>query len=149
MLAGEGGHLDVVKELLKAQADVNAQDKVCSLQRLFRVYDALVETYWKTSRPSGEACEDSEYCNTVMVMISSHCLMTIFQRLTIVPEFEHQNVPVLPSLQISTLSQAVCISCCKMSWWMQSEWVGRGSCVSAHHVECLVAKTSCCHTHAV
>ena len=32
MLASEGGHLDVVKELLKAQADVNAQDEVCSLQ---------------------------------------------------------------------------------------------------------------------
>jgi len=29
MLASEGGHLDVVKELLKAQADVNAQDEVC------------------------------------------------------------------------------------------------------------------------
>ena len=32
MLASEGGHLDVVRELLKAQADVNAQDRVCSLQ---------------------------------------------------------------------------------------------------------------------
>ena len=32
MLASEGGHLDVVRELLKAQADVNAQDEVCSLQ---------------------------------------------------------------------------------------------------------------------
>ena len=32
MLASEGGHLDVVRELLKAQADVNVQDKVCSLQ---------------------------------------------------------------------------------------------------------------------
>ena len=29
MLASEGGHLDVVRELLKAQADVNAQDWVC------------------------------------------------------------------------------------------------------------------------
>ena len=29
MLASEGGHLDVVKELLKAQADVNAQNEVC------------------------------------------------------------------------------------------------------------------------
>ena len=34
MVASEGGHLDVVNELLKAQADVNAQDEV--------VYDALV-----------------------------------------------------------------------------------------------------------
>ena len=32
MLASEGGHLDVVRELLKAQADVNALDWVCSLQ---------------------------------------------------------------------------------------------------------------------
>ena len=32
MLASWGGHLDVVRELLKAQADVNAQDEVCSLQ---------------------------------------------------------------------------------------------------------------------
>ena len=32
MLASVGGHLDVVRELLKAQADVNAQDEVCSLQ---------------------------------------------------------------------------------------------------------------------
>ena len=31
MLASEGGHLDVVKELLRAQADVNVQDEVCSL----------------------------------------------------------------------------------------------------------------------
>ena len=30
MLASEGGHLDVVRELLKAQADVTAQDEVCS-----------------------------------------------------------------------------------------------------------------------
>jgi len=30
-LASKGGHLDVVKELLKAQADVNAQDEVRSL----------------------------------------------------------------------------------------------------------------------
>ena len=34
MVASEGGHLDVVNELLKAQEDVNAQDEV--------VYDALV-----------------------------------------------------------------------------------------------------------
>ena len=27
--ASMGGHLDVVKELLKAQANVNVQDKVC------------------------------------------------------------------------------------------------------------------------
>ena len=32
MLASVGGHLGVVRELLKAQADVNAQDEVCSLQ---------------------------------------------------------------------------------------------------------------------
>ena len=32
MLASEGGHLDVVRELLRAQADVNAQDEVYSLQ---------------------------------------------------------------------------------------------------------------------
>ena len=32
MLASEGGHLDVVRELLKAQADVNEQDEVCRLQ---------------------------------------------------------------------------------------------------------------------
>ena len=32
MLASKGGHLDVVSELLKAQADVNALDEVCSLQ---------------------------------------------------------------------------------------------------------------------
>ena len=32
MLASGGGHLDVVRELLKAQADVNAQDEVCNLQ---------------------------------------------------------------------------------------------------------------------
>ena len=31
ILASEGGHLDVVRELLKAQADVNVQDMVCSL----------------------------------------------------------------------------------------------------------------------
>ena len=29
MPASGGGHLDVVKELLKAQADVNARDEVC------------------------------------------------------------------------------------------------------------------------
>ena len=29
MSASKGGHLDVVRELLKAQADANAQDKVC------------------------------------------------------------------------------------------------------------------------
>ena len=32
MLASEGGHLDVLKELLHAQADVNVQDEVCSLK---------------------------------------------------------------------------------------------------------------------
>ena len=38
MLASKGGHLDVVRELLKAQADVNAQDElVCSLQLLLGV----------------------------------------------------------------------------------------------------------------
>ena len=31
MLASRGGHLDVVGELLKAQANVNAQNEVCSL----------------------------------------------------------------------------------------------------------------------
>ena len=31
MLAIKNGHLDVVRELLKAQADVTAQDWVCSL----------------------------------------------------------------------------------------------------------------------
>ena len=31
MLASEGGHLDVVKTLLKAEADVNAQDAVSIL----------------------------------------------------------------------------------------------------------------------
>ena len=29
MLASDGGHLDVVRELLEAQADVNVQDEVC------------------------------------------------------------------------------------------------------------------------
>ena len=32
MLASEGDHLDVVRELLKSQADVNVQEYVCSLQ---------------------------------------------------------------------------------------------------------------------
>jgi len=33
MLASKGGHLDVVRELLKAQADVNIQDEVHTLQK--------------------------------------------------------------------------------------------------------------------
>ena len=40
MLASEGGHLDVVKELLQVQADVNVQNEVCSFQ--FRVCDTMV-----------------------------------------------------------------------------------------------------------
>ena len=31
MLANKGGHLDLVKELVGAQADVDEQDEVCSL----------------------------------------------------------------------------------------------------------------------
>ena len=31
MEASEGGHLDVVKELIGAQADVEQQDEVCGL----------------------------------------------------------------------------------------------------------------------
>jgi len=34
MLASEGGYLDVVRELLKSQADVNAQERVCNQQQL-------------------------------------------------------------------------------------------------------------------
>ena len=34
MLASKGGHLDVVRELLSAQADVNVQDEVCSLKSM-------------------------------------------------------------------------------------------------------------------
>ena len=45
MVASVGGHLDVVRELLKAQADVNIQDRVCIIHRLLRLH-----TYSVTER---------------------------------------------------------------------------------------------------
>ena len=41
MRASEGGYLDIVKELLKAQADVDMEDEVCRLCQELRITTVL------------------------------------------------------------------------------------------------------------
>ena len=47
MRASEGGYLDIVKELLKAQADVDMEDEVCRLCQELRITTVLYLGYCK------------------------------------------------------------------------------------------------------
>ena len=74
MLASWRGHLDVVRELIMAQADMNVQNKVCSLQCLLRV----CYTPGREESFAALVYEDSEYTVllTYMTQTCTNCSET-------------------------------------------------------------------------